>query len=64
MLEASSFPSSAYFWNVALVPEDSGRVTRTIFSSGPPTSFQFVVFPVKMEKLGYGVASKMTVTEH
>ena len=49
VLEASSFPSNAYFWNVALVPEDSGRVTRTISSSGPPTSFQFVVLPVKME---------------
>ena len=48
VLEASSFPSSAYFWKVALVPEDVGLVTRTMLSSGPPTSFQFVVFPVKM----------------
>ena len=48
MLLASSFPSNAYFWNVALVPDEVGRVTKTMSSSGPPTSFQFVVFPVKI----------------
>ena len=48
MFEASVAPPSAYFLNVALVPEDSGRVIRTIDSSAPPTSFQFVILPVKI----------------
>ena len=48
MLDASPAPSSAYFLNVALVPEDSGRVISTIASSAPPTSFQFVILPVKI----------------
>ena len=34
--------------NVERVPDDSGRRTRTIGSSGPPTSFQFVTLAVQM----------------
>ena len=48
MLDASAAPPIAYFLNVALVPDDSGRVTRTIASSAPPTSFQLVILPVNM----------------
>ena len=36
------------FSNVARVPEEAGRLITLIFSSFPPTSFQFVTFPVKI----------------
>jgi hypothetical protein len=34
--------------NVARVPDEAGRMIRTIAWSGPPTCFQFVVTPVQM----------------
>src|SRR5674476_1694574 len=46
--EASAAPPSTIFLNVARVPDDAGRRIRTIFMSGPPTSFQFVVTPVQI----------------
>src|SRR3954451_3955515 len=45
---ASSWPPSTIFLKVARVPDDAGRMIRTIAWSGPPTSFQFVVLPVQM----------------